>query len=352
MTGSRPALRDIANSLGVSVNTVSRALGGKSGVGRKTRESIRAEAERIGYVPNPYARSLVLGSRMLIGLVITNASNPFYAQLISEVEKHATEAGYSVILLSSDESSEREEDAADAVLRSGVDGVIVVPVQSKRNPWLRVQRAGLPLVIVNRALPDMDADMVGTDNFGGMHAITRHAIDQGARRLVLFEEDLAIRTIQSRIEGFEAAMDENGVEPGEHPVVHIPGRRSGNAILPLSPDEAYRSTTDLLDRGHDPDAILTGNDYFALGAIRALRERRISVPDQVIVSGYGDYPFSAYLSPSLTSSRLPTQGVGRRAFELLLERIEGGGSTEIAYCTLRPELVVRESSRRVSVEAD
>lgn len=350
MTGSRPTLQDIASSLSVSVNTVSRALGDKPGVGRKTRERIRAEAERIGYVPNAYARSLVLGSHMLIGLVITNASNPFYAQLISEVEKHATEAGYSVILLSSDESPEREEDAADAVLRSGVAGAIVVPVQSKWNPWLRVQRAGLPLVIVNRALSTLEADTVGTDNFAGMYALTRHVIEQGARQLLLFEEDLPIRTIRDRIDGYQASMEDAGVEPGDHAVVHIPARRTGNAILPWGADEAHRATSDLLDRGHQPDAIVAGNDYFALGAIRAFHQRGVVVPDQALVVGYGDYPFSAYLTPSLTSSRLPTQGVARRAVELILRRIRGEGPMEIEEHTLRPELVVRESSRKVQVE--
>ena len=346
MTGKRPTLQDIAASLNVSVNTVSRALNNKSGVGRETRERIHAEAERIGYVPNAYARSLVLGSRMLIGLVITNASNPFYAGLISEVEKYASEAGYSVILLSSDESMEREEEAADGVLRSGIDGAIVVPVQGKRHPWLRVQKAGVPIVVVNRQLPDLSADLVRTDNYAGMYAATRHAIDQGARNLVLYEEDLPILTIQHRIDGYRAAKADAGIEPTDNSVVYVPARRSGNAILPWHADEAHRTTVDLLDRGHLPDAIITGNDYFALGAMRALHQRGIEVPGRTLVIGYGDYPFSAHLTPPLTSVRLPTKAVGQRAVELLLRRIRGGEPVELEHHTLRPEVVVRESSRQ------
>lgn len=346
MNVSRPTLQDISDSLGVSVNTVSRALSGKPGVGGATRERIQAEAERIGYVPNAHARSLVLGSRMLIGLVITNASNPFYAGLISEIEKSAAEAGYSLILLSSDESPEQEEDAAGALLRSGVDGAIVVPVQNKRNPWSRVQHTGLPIVLVNRAVAGLEADLVGTDNRAGMEATAGHVIDQGATTFLMFEEDLAIDTIHARVKGLQDAVERAGLPWTDDAVVRVPSRRSGSAILPWHADEAYRITLDLLDRGRRPEAILTGNDYFALGALRAFHERRIYVPSDVIVTGYGDYPFSSHLSPSLTTARLPMAEVGKQAVSLILRRISGGGPRTLERYTFTPELVVRESSRR------
>lgn len=350
MAGNRPTLQDIAESVNVSVNTVSRALSGKPGVGGGTRDRIRVEAERLGYVPNAHARSLVLGSRMLIGLVITNASNPFYAGLISEIEKNALDEGYSLILLSSDESPEQEEDAADALLRSGVDGVVVVPVQSKRNPWTRIQKTGLPIVLVNRPVPEVEADLVGTDNHTGMHAVARHVIDQGATNLVMFEEDLPVDTIHSRIQGVQVANEEAGLAWDARSIVRIPSRRIGSSILPWHSDEAYRATVDLLDRGHRPDAVLTGNDYFALGALRAFHERRITVPEQVIVTGYGDYPFSSHLTPSLTSARLPMAGIGQLAVELILRRIRGEEPKTFEHHTLLPELVVRESSRRLTLD--
>lgn len=346
MNGSRPTLQDISDSLGVSVNTVSRALSGKPGVGPATRERIQAEAERIGYVPNAHARSLVLGARMLIGLVITNASNPFYAGLISQIEKSAAEAGYSLILLSSDESPEQEEDAAGALLRSGVDGAIVVPVQHKRNPWNRLQRTGLPIVLVNRAVSALEADLVGTDNRAGMEATAAHVIEQGATSFLMFEEDLDIDTIHARVQGLRDAAESAGLPWTDDAVVRVPSRRSGSAILPWHADEAYRITLDLLDRGRQPDAILTGNDYFALGALRAFHERGISVPSDVIVTGYGDYPFSSHLSPSLTTARLPMAEIGKQAVNLILRRISGDGPQTLEQHTFSPEIVVRESSRR------
>lgn len=346
MTTRRPTLQDIAASLDISVNTVSRALNNKGGVGDATRERIRAEAERIGYVPNAHARSLVLGARLLIGLVITNTSNPFYASISSEVEKRASDAGYSVILLSSDESAQREEKAAQAVLRSGLDGVIVTPAQGRNNPWLRIQKAGVPVVMINRQLEDMPAHLVRTDNHFGMYTATRHAIDQGARSLVLLDDDLPISTIKHRVEGYRAAMADAGLSLTDNSVIYVPTRRSDNLILPWHADDAYRIALDLLDRGHRPDAFMAGNDYFALGVLRALYHRGIDVPGNVMVVGYGDYPFSEHLTPSLSTVRLPARAVAQRAVELLLAQIHGE-STEPSEHILGAELVVRESSRRI-----
>src|SRR5699024_1911812 len=345
MTNERPTLRNIADALGVSVNTVSRALNEKSGVGEVTRTRIQLEADRIGYVPNAHARSLVLGARMLIGLIISNTSNPFYASLISEIEKHAGEAGYSIILFSSDESSEQEDEAAQAMLRAGVDGAIVAPVQGKSNPWYRLVNAEVPIVTINRELPDLDLDMVRTDNYTGMYRATQHDLEQGAQRVFLLEEDLAISTVEDRTAGFRAALSDAGLEPSEDALAYVSSRRRGRALLPWLADEAHLTTLDLLDRGHKPDAIITGNDLHALGAMRALHERSLRVPEDTLVVGWGDYPFSAYLTPSLTSVRLPIQRVGRIAFEMMLRRIRGEQGEEPEHHTMRPEIVVRESSQ-------
>lgn len=346
-SSKRVTLQNVADAVGLSANTVSRALSGKSGVGSKTRERIRAESERLGFVLNVHARSLVTGARMMIGLVITTPSNLFYANLISAVEKRVMEAGYTLLLLVTDESLEREEAAATTALQSGLDGLIVVPVQGKTNPWLRVQRAGIPIVLVNRELDELQTDLVRTDNDAGAYAATSHVIAQGAKSVIMLEEDLAITTIRHRIGGFRRAMSENGLALGHANIVHVPTRRNDGGVLPWQSDEAYRIAGDLMDRGRRPDAFVTGNDYFALGVYRALHERGLTIPDDVLVAGYGDYPFSEFLTPSLTTVRLPAGEVGESIVELLLARLNAG-DTAVARQTriIPPELVVRESTRR------
>jgi LacI family transcriptional regulator len=347
-TERRVTLEDVARPVGLSANTVSRALNGKSGVSETTRARVLAAAERLGYVPNAHARSLVLGSRMMVGLVITNASNPFYADLVTEIEQHAVAAGYTLVLLLSAESPEREHTAADTVLRSGLDGVIVVPVQGASNPWIRVQRAGIPVVVVNRDLPELDADFVSTDNDAGAYAATDHVIERGARTVMLLEEDLPISTIRLRIQGFQRAMGDHGLTVGDRNVVAVPTRRHDRAVLPWHADEAYRVAGDLLDRGYRPDAFVVGNDYFALGLYRALGERGLQVPDDTMVVGFGDYPFAEFLDPSLSTVRLPAREVGRRAVTCLLDELGNKQrSTDRTRLMIKPELVVRESTGRV-----
>lgn len=346
MTATRRArLRDIATSIGVSVNTVSRALAGKDNVSDETRALIQAEAERLGYVPNTQARSLVLGSTMSVGLVITNPSNPFYAQLISSIEVQLRAEGYALVLLVTDESVQNEELAVESLLQSAVDGAIGVPVQTESAHWQRLQNLGMPLVFANRDVPEFGCDFVGTDHAQGVFEATKHVIEGGARRIEVLEEDLPITTISERISGFRHAMSDAGLSTASSDIHLVPTRRYESATLPWQPEEAYRVARDLVAQNDLPDAIVTGNDYFALGLYRALAERDLRVPDDIVVVGYGDYPFAGYVNPPLTTVRLPARLIGERAVEMLLKRQEPAAG-EADKALIAPELVVRESTSR------
>lgn len=342
----RRTLRDIADSLDLSVNTVSRALAGKDSVSEYTRALVRAEAERIGYVPNLHARSLVLGSVMMLGLVITNPSNPFYAQLIHAIELRGRAKGYSLLLVVSDESEEYEARAVDSLLRSGVDGAIVVPVQGETNPWGQLHRMGVPVVFLNRDLPGVERDFVGTDNRLGARQATEHVIARGARSVVLMEEDLPITTVRERVAGFTEAMASAGLPCDERSVVRVPTRRDEQMALPWHPDEAYAVSQAILDRPDRPDAVVVGNDFYALGLYRALAERGLRVPDDVLVVGFGDYPFSEFVAPPLSTVRLPAEEVGAAAVDLLLERIVGSADPTPLKRSFAPTLVPRGSTER------
>lgn len=342
---SRPTLRDIAVSLGISVNTASRALAGKDNVSEETRQRVRDEAERIGYVPNALARSLVLGSNNTMGLVITNPSNPLYAQLISSVEQRAKAAGYSLLLLVSEESEEGERSAVESLLRAAVDGAIVVPVQTRHRHWRRLQNAGVPLVLVNRNLPGLDTDHVGVDNEHGAYLATKHVIDEGARTVWALEEDLPITTIAARIEGFRRAMWEAGLVVSPDDILHVPTRRLESFALPWQAEEAYRVGVEALRERPVPDAVIAGNDYFALGLMRALNEAGVKVPQDTLVVGYGDHPYSAYVTPALSSVSLPGFEVGQRAVDMLLER-RAAPRAEANSELIAPKLEVRSSAVR------
>jgi len=311
----RVTLRDVADRVGLSANTVSRALSGKDQVSEATREMIVAEARRLGYVPNSHARSLVSGTTMVLALVITNPSNPFYAALISAVERQCRVAGYSVLLLVTEENEDNEERAVQQLLRFGVDGVLAVPIQHRPGVWSQLAEAGLPVVLLSRDIPELGFDFVGTDVERAVSDAVARVAGPDLRRAWLFEEDLEISTVAARTTAFQRAFGEDAL------VLKVPGRRTRGAALPWRPDDAYRLASGLITRDHHPELVVTGNDYFALGVYKAVRERGLTIGADVRVLGYGDHPFAAYLEPGLTTIRLPADEVGSAGVDLLLRRI-------------------------------
>ncbi|WP_407560076.1 LacI family DNA-binding transcriptional regulator [Streptomyces sp. 184] len=347
----RPTLRDIALSLDLSVNTVSRALADKDAVSPETRERVKEEAERLGYVPNTMARSLVLRNAMTLGLVITNPSNPFYARLISAIEERGRERGYSLMLMVTEDSAENERRAAEELMRWGVDGVLAIPVQHGAEHWSRLRKSGTPVVLLNRHLPELDADVVGVDYYAGARAATEHALDGGATELYLVEEDLDISPVSERIRGFRETLAARGIAAPDDAVVRVdPGAAPEPEGVPVSgpfdPGAAYAVGAELARRAGPGAVVLAGNDYHALGLYRAFSERGLRVGTDIGVVGHGDHPFSAYLDPALTTVRLPAPDVGRAGVDRLLERVTAGSEESDPIRTLlAPELVVRASAR-------
>ncbi|WP_433151122.1 LacI family DNA-binding transcriptional regulator [Actinomadura nitritigenes] len=341
----RATLRDIAAALDLSVNTVSRALAGKDAVSAETRERVRAEADRLGYVPNTMARSLVLQNAMAIGLVITNPSNPFYARLISAIEERGRVHGYSLMLMVTEDSAENERRVAEELMRWGVDGVLAVPVQHGIDHWERLEKSGTPVLLLNRDLPGLDADLVGVDYYDSARRATEHLVDGGARELFLVEEDLDISPVAERIRGFRAVLAERGIEVRDDHVLRVPTRRREASSQPWDPIDSYAIGRRLADRIEPGSAVLAGNDYFALGLYRAFTEHGLSIPGDVAVAGHGDHPFAAYLAPPLTTVRLPAARVGTTAVDRLLERMAGAPPADVPGRTLlAADLVVRSST--------
>ncbi|MEV4082635.1 LacI family DNA-binding transcriptional regulator [Nonomuraea fuscirosea] len=317
----RVTLRDVADRLGLSANTVSRALAGKDQVSEATRALVSAEAKRLGYVPNSHARSLVSGRTMVVGLVITNPSNPFYAALISAVERECRAAGYSVLLLVTEDSAENEERAVQQLLRFGVDGVLGVATELSSDVWDGLSEAGIPVVQLSRDIPGRGLDFVGIDAESAIADAVVRSAGPGVRRIWLLEEDLRISTVAARIAGFRSALDRLGIAREQALVLKVPTHRTSGATQPWRPDDAYALAANLITRDNHPDLLITANDYFALGGYRAIRECGLTVPDDVRVLGYGDHPFAAYLQPALTTIRLPADEAGTAAVDLLLRRI-------------------------------
>ncbi|WP_329369712.1 LacI family transcriptional regulator [Streptomyces sp. NBC_00669] len=343
----RSTLSDLAENLGLSVNTVSRALRGKDGVGTRTRDLVLEEAVRIGYITPgasrpgtedaPSARS----RSRTIGLTIPSSTHVFASELIGAIEAGARAAGYSLDLFVTEESASQETGIATQITDAGLAGAVVIPVQGERDPWARVRAEGIPVVAVSREIDQLSCDFVGVDSEAGEYAAVRHLLSRGARSIVSFEEDLAISTIANRQRGFARALAE--VAGTTSRTVPVPSRRFETGESDWRPEEAYRACREFLDTDTAFDAVTVGDDYFALGVARALAERGIRVPDDVRMVGYGDHAYSAWMRPSLSSVRLPTRLIGELAVSLVLQRVAGETSPPVRRL-IKPELVVRESS--------
>lgn len=340
----RPRLRDIAASLGLSVNSVSRALTGKDNIGEETRARVRAEARRLGYVPNSLARSLVTGATMTLGFVLTNPSNPVYAELITTVEQRARRLGYSLLLATSQDALDTEINAVELLLQGRVDGVLMVPVQQASEHLARLPTAGIPLVLINRDLPDIAVDFVGSDELRGAYEATDHLVRLGHRRIGLVVEDIPISTVRSRIRGFRQAMADARLPVAPEDVRMIPSGRVNSGTPLWSPAEAYETARRIAASPDRPTALFVANDLFALGIYRGLAEAGLRIPEDMALVGYSDFFFSNYLVPPLTTVHLPIADVGAAALDLLLKRVSGkGGPHGPRKVLLRPRLVVRES---------
>lgn len=341
MTGRRTTLGDLAAQLGLSVNTVSRALAGKDGVSERTRALVLDEARRAGYVATPEPATAGRVRSRTVAVTIPSATHLFSSELIGAIEAGARAAGYSLDVFTTEESEHQEQQIARRMIENDLAGAIVIPVQDRTAPWDEVLAAGIPLVLASREVPALPCDFVTVDNTAGAYAAVRHLLAQGCRSIVQFEEDLAISTIDHRRDGYARAMAE--VPDAVAHTILVPTRRFESAEPRWRATEAHRAALALLDRKLDFDAMVAGDDYFALGALAALTERGVRVPQDVRLAGYGDHPYSQWLNPPLTSVRIPARLIGELAVSLLLQRIAGETGPPVRRL-IKPELLTRRSS--------
>jgi len=326
-------MRDVAREVGVSVNTVSRALAGKPDVNPQTRARVLEVAERLGYRPNRLARGLRSNKTGTIGVIVTDIANPFFGALVKGVEKAARARDYSIILQDTDEDYEREKEAIQVMLAERVDGLLITPVQTRTETIEELKECGLPFVLLGRHFDDIETDYVVTDDVEGGFLATEHLIKLGHRRIAMINGPLHISSAKERFQGYRKALDRSGVKLDESIV-------SSGAI---TMDDGYRVSKSLLTRRNRPTAIFAYSDFVAFGVMKAVREVGFHLPDDVAVVGYDDVQLSSCLEVPLTTVRIPTEELGRKATELLVKKMNHELDKALV-CLLKAELIVRQST--------
>ena len=324
-------IRDVARSADVSVATVSRVLNGKGPVHQDTERRIRRVAKRLRYVPHPVARSLITRRTHTIGVLLPDLYGEFFSEVIRGIDLCARRSGYHVVV-SSSHSDRAETEAMIRAMRGRVDGLIVLSPDA-RPASLKVNLAeGFPLVLLNTP-GRRSVDSLTIDNYGGAFAMVRHLVGLGHRRIAFIRGPDGNSDASERLRGYRDAVRACGVDASD--VLEIPGDfREGAGY------EACRLIARLRRR---PTAIFAANDSMAIGLLYGFREEGIGVPEDYAVTGFDDIPIARYITPPLTSVRVPIAALGERATLRVLNAVEEGTKHESKQETLPTVLVIRTS---------
>lgn len=329
-------IRDIAEDLAMSHSTVSRALADHPNVKPETKLRVQARARELGYVPNGLAQSMRGAHGPVLGLVIPDIQNEFYASMAQIVADAAAARGFHLALSITEDDPEREMGDVRALLVSRAAGVIITPTSEPRPETLEMLR-GINAAQLVRQHPGIEHEAVLIDDFAGVAAATRHLVNYGHRHIAYVGTHPSISCGHDRCEGFRSVMAQHGLDA------------SRTALGPPRPEFAQHAVTTLLARGGQrPSALVVGSSSLTIGALEALRSLRLRWPEDISIVGYGDPVWFKLIGEGLTTVQLPVQDMGRYATSLLLMRFEGHASVQAGPAgqasRFAPSLVVRGST--------
>ncbi len=328
----KATIKDVAQRAGVSTATVSRVLSNSGPVSAEVRERVEQAIQALGYRPSRMARSFRAQRSKFIGLIISDVENPFYTSLVRAVEDVAYAHDYSLLLCNSDEDPDKERAYIQFMADERVAGVIGSPASEAETSFAALFDAGIPVVSVDRRSLRTPVDTVLLDHATAARDLARHLIVRGHRRIGAILPNTRITSGRERLSGFLQAMEEAGLTP-DPTLIH-----EGKGIEAFGA-QATRALLDLPDR---PTALFTGNNLITLGALKAIQERHLRIPDDIDVAGHDEMPWMSLLAPGITVAAQPIREMGQLAMQLLLARI-GGDRQPPREVKLAPRLIVRRS---------
>jgi LacI family transcriptional regulator len=329
-----PSLIDVARRAKVNISTVSRTINQTGKIGAETQERIYRAMRELGYRPNRVARRLRARdvSSHLLGLIIPNIQNPFFADLARGVEDVASRNNYAVLLCNYDEDEVKERFYLDVMQSESVDGIILPPIHETDPAVLQVVRNGIPVVCVDRSLSSGSLDKVEVDNHMGALKAVEHILAQGHRRVGLIGGPADSSTGRERHRGYEDA----------HAAAGLPVRRELVRFGDFKEASGRAIARELLSLSDPPTALFACNGLMLAGALEAIAEKGLKIPRQIALVGFDELPLANVFNPPLTVVRQPAYEVGRYAAELLLQRLKEPNRPATSL-KLLPELIIRKS---------
>ena len=334
----RPTIRDVASRAGVSKSLVSLVIRGDSRVAEKSREAVLKAAAELDYRPNAMARSLVQRRTRIVGVMVSDLSNPFFGDVVSGIQEQARQLGYKVLFSTGDRQQKLEVEAIEGLLELRVDGLILA---GPRIELQKIDRFGrsVPLVVLHRPTTEASSDSVTNDDVAGAEIAVEHCASLGHTRIAHIDGGPGAGA-EGRREGYERAMHRLGLQ--EH-VLIVPGG--------FTEAKGRKGAQELLGKRPLPTAVFAANDLCAIGALDAFEESGLAIPSDLSLIGYDNTSVAALRHVSLTSIHQPSIEMGRMAVERLFERIDQG-RTEARHEVVSPSLVVRDTTGPVPAGRD
>ena len=342
MSHKKATLKDIADTLHVSITTVNRALKNHPDISTKLKDQILFLAEELHYRPNFFASSLRKRHSGIIGVIIPKVIHYFSSTVLSGIIKASSDHSYQVIISESNNDLETEKMSLLNMMNSGVDGVLIAVSNNTRDEthFDILEEENIPFVFFDKVPDHISGPKVLTDDKKGAFIATEHLIRQNYKRIAHIKGQEASRNAKPRFNGYKEALEKHNFEFDPQLI---------RECISATEEEGYQFALQLMKMKNSPDAIFCVNDETAIGVLAALRKNKIRLPEEVGVVGFSNTKASMYMQPSLTSIEQFGFNIGKTATEILLDLICNGNEGILLKemnAILEPKLFIRESSKR------
>ena len=328
-------LSDIAEKAGCSINTVSRVIRGDPRISETTCKKVKDIIELLGYIPNYAASSMRSKETNILGVLSADSANPFFAELILGIEETARKNGYHILLMNTEESYKNECDALRTLTGRHVDGIISIPLYNNTETTKLYQNLPMPFIFAGRKVLGLENHSILHKDNESTKEIVQYLIDNNHTRILYITGPATISNSLDRLTGYMAALKENGVTPDKSLIIETKGHI----------DDGYSALNQALKFQRGFTAVVCFNDLIAMGALKALYENDLAVPEDIEVFGFDNLDISQYMQPRLSTVDVPKYRLGEEAVIELLRHIK---DESIPYETkiLDTRLIFRESTKR------
>ncbi len=335
----RITIHDIANEIGVTASTVSRALNNHPRISATTKKMVLQAAKAINYKPNRIAAALRQGKSKLLGIIVPTINRNFFSSIVRGIEEHANALDYKVMISQSYDDYKKEVETIDALLDARVDGIMVSLGKNTHEfgHFDSVIQKGIPLVFFDRTADELLASQVTINDYESAYQATEHLIEQGYRQIVHFTSHIKIGIYLERLRGYKQALSDNGIKFDQNLIVESNMQLEGG----------QKSASHLLKNKIVFDAIFSASDYAIVGALQELKKNHVRVPEDVGLVGFSNEPFTAFTEPPLSTVDQKAIEMGKVAAELFFELINEEYNHKIqTKKILDGNLMIRASSMR------